>query len=604
MPLPDNLLNPIPGENPSGEDLRYTPIYDQIKEARREEEESEQGEWKTEIKKADYPLVLKLASEALASKSKDLQIAAWLTDALLRTEGFAGLKQGLELLRGIVGTFWETLYPQLEDGDAELRAAPLDWIGSNLVLPLQMVPLNKARHGWLDYTESRKIGYEEQADTEVKKEARTKALQEGKIAPEAFDKSFSETPKAFYVSAEATLDDCTATLQALDTLCQEKFGGNGPSFRELKKELETVRHSVHLLLQKKRETEPDAVEVQAGEGAVGEQPASAGGTLGRAAAVTPGILIPLADKEPPARREAIASVSRAAAALRKLDPYSPAPYLMMRGLRWGELRAAFQTSDMTLLEGPPTILRQHIKRLAIEGKWEELLEAAENAMSLPCSRGWLDLQRFVVDACVGLGREYAGIAIAIRSGLKALLRDVPQLLETNLLDDTPAANSETQTWLKELATEPATLSPDATPLEAPVLENHSAPGWHRKFVDSYDLAREALRAGQAEEAIELIQREVERQLSGRGQFLRKMQLVEICIAAGKSQIAQPIIEDLASVIENNHLEVWEDREVVAKALVMIVKNSQRVQADEAEKDRLFQKVVRLDPVQAISCLEA
>jgi hypothetical protein len=259
---------------------------------------------------------------------------------------------------------------------------------------------------------------------------------------------------------------------------------------------------------------------------------------------------------------------------------------------------------MTLLEGPPTILRQHIKRLAIEGKWEELLEAAENAMSLPCSRGWLDLQRFVVDACVGLGREYAGIAIAIRSGLKALLRDVPQLLETNLLDDTPAANSETQTWLKELATEPATLSPDATPLEAPVLENHSAPGWHRKFVDSYDLAREALRAGQAEKAIELIQREVERQLSGRGQFLRKMQLVEICIAAGKSQIAQPIIEDLASVIENNHLEVWEDREVVAKALVMIVKNSQRVQADEAEKDRLFQKVVRLDPVQAISCLEA
>src|ERR1035438_8381521 len=38
MPLPDNLLNPIPGENPSGEDLRYAPIYDQVKEARRAEE--------------------------------------------------------------------------------------------------------------------------------------------------------------------------------------------------------------------------------------------------------------------------------------------------------------------------------------------------------------------------------------------------------------------------------------------------------------------------------------------------------------------------------------------------------------------------------------
>jgi type VI secretion system protein ImpA len=259
---------------------------------------------------------------------------------------------------------------------------------------------------------------------------------------------------------------------------------------------------------------------------------------------------------------------------------------------------------MTLLEGPPTALRQYIKKLAIEGKWEELVGAAENAMSLPCSRGWLDLQRFVVDACVGLGSKYAGIVIAIRSELKTLLRDLPQLLETNLLDDTPAANSETQAWLKELVAEPATPAPEATLSETPVVENHSAPGWHRKFVDSYDLARQALRAGQADKALELMKREVDRQLSGRGQFFRKLQLVELCIAAGKSQIAQPMLEDLASVIENNHLEGWEDREVVAKALVTILKHSQRVQADEAEKSRLFQKVVRLDPVQAISCLEA
>ncbi len=608
MPLPDNLLNPIPGENPSGEDLRYTPLYDQIKEARREEEDSEQGEWKHEIKKADYPLVVKLATDAIATKSKDLQLAAWLTDAFLRTEGFAGLKQGLELLSGLVGTFWETLYPQLEDGDAELRATPLEWVGSSLFFPLQMAPVNKAKHSWLDYTESRKISYEEQADTDEKKEARAKALEQGKIAPEDFDKSFNETPKAFYVSAEAALDECNATLQGLDSLCREKFGDVSPSFTELRKGLETVRHSVHLLLQKKRETEPDDVEVQAQEGQAeegpgAEGPAPAAERVRQAAAGAEGIVIPLADKEPAGRREAIASVARAAAALRKLDPYSPGPYLMMRGLRWGELRAAFHASDMTLLEGPPTELRQHIKKLAIEGKWNELLEAAENAMSLPCSRGWLDLQRFVVDACVGLGSEYAAIAMAIRSELKALLQDQPQILETNLLDDTPAANNETQAWLKELLGEPAAPSSDYPSPEYRIVENHSAPGWHRKFVDSYELAREALGAGQPEKAIDLMRREVERQLSGRGQFLRKMQLVEVCLSAGKNQIAEPIIEDLAFIIENNHLEGWEDREVVARALVMILKNSQRVQADEAEKLRLFQKVVRLDPVLAISCLE-
>jgi len=494
-----------------------------------------------------------------------------------------------------------------------MRAAPLHWIGSNLVLPLQTAPVNKAKHSLLDYAESKKVGYEEQADTSDKKEARAKLIEQGRVAPEDFDKSFTETPKAFYLAAEGALDGSIATVGTLDTLCQEKFGDVAPSFSELKKGLETVRHSVHLLLQKKRETEPDPVEPGAeGAGRQGAEEGKAGEGAASGAATgrgVVGIVIPLADGEPAQRRDAIANVVRAAATLRKLDPYNPGPYLMLRGLRWGELRAALQTSDLTLLEGPPTALRQHVKRLAIEGKWEELVEAAENAMSLPCSRGWLDLQRFVVDACVGLGSKYDGIAVAIRSELKALLRALPQLPEINLLDDTAAANSETRAWLQELAAEPeaqpaSEAAPSDAPLaEAPVVQNHSAPGWHRKFVDSYEQARQALSAGQAQKAIDLMRCEVERQLSGRGQFFRKLQLAEICIAAGQAQIAQPILDDLVTIFDNNHVEQWEDRAVVAKALVTIIKNSQRVQGDESEKSRLFQTVVRLDPVQAISCLE-
>jgi type VI secretion system protein ImpA len=45
MPLRDDLLNPIPGENPSGASLRYEPVYDKIKEARREDDDAPQGEW-------------------------------------------------------------------------------------------------------------------------------------------------------------------------------------------------------------------------------------------------------------------------------------------------------------------------------------------------------------------------------------------------------------------------------------------------------------------------------------------------------------------------------------------------------------------------------
>ena len=275
MPLPDNLLNPIPGENPSGEDLRYAPIYDQIKEARREEEEIAQGDWVHDVKKADYPLVVKLATEVIATQSKDLQIAAWLTDALIRTEGFAGLKQGLQLLYDLTTTFWDTVYPQLEDGDAELRASPLQWVGTSIGFPLRSVALDRAGHGWVDYTESRKIPTEEQADTDEKVTARRKALSDGKLAPEVFDKSFGETPKADYKAAEAALDESAKIVETFDSLCRDKFGDAAPGFTDLKRTLQEVRHTVHLLLQKKRETDPDPVEAQP-EGTGGEATARSG----------------------------------------------------------------------------------------------------------------------------------------------------------------------------------------------------------------------------------------------------------------------------------------------------------------------------------------
>ena len=160
--------------------------------------------------------------------------------------------------------------------------------------------------------------------------------------------------------------------------------------------------------------------------------------------------VAMVSAEPLDRGDAVNSVARAAAFLRKREPQSPAPYLMMRGLRWGELRAAAKLGDATLLEAPPTELRQQLKRLALTQKWSELLDLGENSMALPCSRAWLDLQRLVVEALTGLGNEYAPIAVAIRSELRALLTDLPELLDASLLDDTAAANPETRAWLKQL----------------------------------------------------------------------------------------------------------------------------------------------------------
>src|SRR5512140_1550949 len=120
MPIATDLLQPVPGPNPSGENLRYAPVYIKIKEARWEEDDAPQGQWQHERKKADWVSVQKLATDALAGQSKDLQLAAWVTEALAHNEGFAGLREGLDLVRGLLVTFWDTLYPEVEEGDLEL----------------------------------------------------------------------------------------------------------------------------------------------------------------------------------------------------------------------------------------------------------------------------------------------------------------------------------------------------------------------------------------------------------------------------------------------------------------------------------------------------
>ena len=113
------ILNPIPGENPAGEDLRYTPIYDELKEARRADDLLDRGDWVREIKTSDWDKVIDLAVDALTHKTKDLQIAAWLCEALTEKEQFDGLFVGLEVLSGLLSDFWEHLYPPIEEGDLD-----------------------------------------------------------------------------------------------------------------------------------------------------------------------------------------------------------------------------------------------------------------------------------------------------------------------------------------------------------------------------------------------------------------------------------------------------------------------------------------------------
>ena len=138
---------------------------------------------------------------------------------------------------------------------------------------------------------------------------------------------------------------------------------------------------------------------------------------------------------------------------------------------FGELRSAGSELDANLLEAPATEIRQSLKKAANDGDWARVIEIAETAMGLPCGRGWLDLQRYVYRAAYEL--SYYQIQAAIRSELNALLADYPSLRQASLLDDTPSANAETQSWLDEIA--PVPPAAEAPVYAAAPLAEESAP---------------------------------------------------------------------------------------------------------------------------------
>jgi len=437
MPDIEPLLKPISEDKPSGDDLKYfkapldhVPLFYKIRNARKMEDTGPMGKWERESTPADFGLVAKWTADALTTKTKDLQLAAWLTEAWIYKEGVKGLVSGLDLCRELLIRFWDTIYPELDEGDPEPRATNLDWIGSYFdpakgsspIFALRSVALTNAGYSWFQYQESRTMGYEQEVNSNPARKAfRAAAIKENKVAPEVFDKDFEGTKKAVYKELEADLKAAMVSLSALDGVCHEKFQDVAPSFTPLRKALEEVSNVVHILLLKKLQKEPDPVEPEpkAEEEVKEDTPAE---EVVVAAAPQQLDLGQLESGAIKTEAQAILHIVAAAQFIRRQTPASPAPYLLLRALRWGELRGSGDVKQADL-PAPQAEVRKSLRTAAAAGNWKAVLEAAESAMGNPCGRGWLDLQRYSIRASTELG--FAAAAKAMRSELKSLLVDFP-----------------------------------------------------------------------------------------------------------------------------------------------------------------------------------
>lgn len=332
----DELLQPITEENPSGESLRYAGTYDEIAAARRADDDVPQGEWRHELKTADFRKVIELATDALKNKTKDLQIAVWFSEALTKAHGFAGLRDCLKLVAGFQENFWETLFPELDEGDMEGRANALEWFDRETALAVRRAPITAGEGlSFWDFEESKQFDIPENietldsADQERYNELKEQAERENRVTGVRWRKAKTQTRRAFCEETVFILDECWTEYENLNRVMEEKFDPNQlPGLNELKKTLDDIKTQVKKLLDEKKTEEPEAADEaldEPGEDAT-EETATDGSVTVR---VSKGAIN--------SRQDALKRLTEVSEFFRKTEPHSPVSYLVSRAVKWGNM---------------------------------------------------------------------------------------------------------------------------------------------------------------------------------------------------------------------------------------------------------------------------
>ncbi|MGZ5907280.1 MAG: type VI secretion system protein TssA, partial [Reyranella sp.] len=145
------ILAPLAGEQPTGVDLRedYAPdsIYFRLRDARasaRDAERQAETEGGDEGLPALWRPVATLAISALKSNSKDLEVATWLTEALVRIAGLRGLMAGASVIGGLVERYWDGVFPMPDEHGMETRVAAVAGLSGQGADGTLMQPLRKS----------------------------------------------------------------------------------------------------------------------------------------------------------------------------------------------------------------------------------------------------------------------------------------------------------------------------------------------------------------------------------------------------------------------------------------------------------------------------
>ncbi len=350
----DDLLKPISGENPAGSDPRgdHSPSspYYSVKEARKAARAAERqymfdrddGEAHTH-----WRVVAEVAPSVLEHQAKDLELASWLTEALVRRYGFQGLRDGFKLIRGLVERYWEELYPLPDEDGLATRVAPLAGLNGEgtegvLIAPIRNIPITDGNDpGPFSYWQYQQVlEIERLVDAEARAERAAK-LEFGK---DDIERAVSNSHPQFYIDIRDDIAEAIADYKAIDAILTNNCGSSGaPPCRNIINILEECLGAInHLAKDKLPLASEPSQETDTTESIVELTHVAQRNVDGIKT-----------------REEAFRRLAEISNYFLETEPHSPISYILRRAVKWGSMPLEHLIGELI----PDPSAREHFSQL-------------------------------------------------------------------------------------------------------------------------------------------------------------------------------------------------------------------------------------------------
>jgi type VI secretion system protein ImpA len=332
----EKLLNDISEESPAGPPLRddvdLSAKFYEIRTARNEARTAERAyrdyqtmsEDEKELEgrpdSPDWHVVSSAAMTILEENSKDIWIAAWAVEALVRQHGFAGLRDGFRLIRELCDRFWDGLHPRPDDEDGlQLTLSQVASLNDILLEPINQIPLTSQGLTSVDYIEAAAL--EKNADTKSSVQAA------GGTTLESFERAASEGTTEYFQELLGDIEQTLKELKQLDALLEERCdqAEQSDAAPPLSRVIEAVGECGHrvrsfakALLDVSDEGDENAEQTEE------DLEAESGGVRTTS---TPSVIR--------SREEAFLAMRKIADFFRRTEPHSPVSYALEQVVRWG-----------------------------------------------------------------------------------------------------------------------------------------------------------------------------------------------------------------------------------------------------------------------------